>query len=167
MEGPHNVPDTDSLVSDFGRLFLRLRRIADAHLAEQGVSLARMKLLMYLRCEHNSARAADIANVFGQSPRTVSEAIAALERDGLVRRTPDLADGRVKRVSLTTAGEAAIAAAEPLRSHLDQAIFGALDAEERSQFRRALAKLDRVADALEAQGGLDERPGPAKAAPKA
>ena len=54
-----------------------------------------------------------------------------------------------------------------LRSRLDQAIFGALDAEERSQLRRTLAKLDRVADALEAQGGLDDRARPAKAAPKA
>ena len=147
------MPDTDSLVSDFGRLFLRLRRIADAQLAQQGVSLARMKLLMYLHCEHNSARAADIASVFGHSPRTVSEAIEGLERDGLVRRTPDPTDGRVKRISLTAAGEAAIAAAEPLRLRLNETIFGVLDAGEQSQFRELLAKLDRAADAVEEQGG--------------
>lgn len=156
------MPDTNSLVSDFGRLFLRLRRIADAHLAEQGVSLARMRLLMYLRCEHNSARAADIASVFGHSPRTVSEAIEGLERDGLVRRSPDPKDGRVKRISLTLAGEAAVAAAEPLRLRLNDTIFGVLGEDERLQFRQMLAKLERAADALEEQGGLApgaDRPG--------
>ncbi|MBB3910701.1 MarR family winged helix-turn-helix transcriptional regulator [Sphingomonas desiccabilis] len=151
------MTDTDSLISDFGRLFLRLRRIADAHLAGQGVSVARMKLLMYLRCEHNSPRAADIASVFGHSPRTVSEAIEGLERDGLVRRTPDPMDRRVKRISLTSAGEAAVAAAEPLRLRLNDVIFGVLDEEERSQFREMLAKLGRAADALEEQGGLEPR----------
>lgn len=149
------MPDSSTLISDFGRLFLRLRRIADAQLARQGVSLARMKLLMHLRCEHSGARAADIASFFGHSPRTVSEAIEGLERDGLVHRSPDPRDGRVKRISLTQAGEAVIASAEPLRVQLNQAIFGVLGDEERARFRAALSKLDAAADALEQQAGSE------------
>jgi DNA-binding MarR family transcriptional regulator len=151
------MPDSDSLLSAFGSLVLRLRRIADAQLSEQGVSLARMKLLMYLRCEHSSARAADIASFFGHSPRTVSEAIEGLERDGLVRRAPDPTDGRVKRISLTEAGEAVITSAEPMRLRLNQTIFGVLDEEERAQLRATLAKLDAAADRLE-QGGVSAVP---------
>jgi DNA-binding MarR family transcriptional regulator len=152
------MPDTTNLVDAFGGLVLRLRRIADAQLAEQGVSLARMKLLLYLRCEQDGARAADIASFFGHSPRTVSEAIEGLERDGLVRRAPDAMDGRVKRISLTTAGKAVIASAEPVRLRLNQAIFGVLDESERAHLREMLAKLDAAADALERQGRPERRP---------
>lgn len=148
----------DDLISDFGRLFLRLRRIADAQLAREGVSLARMKLLMHLNCEHSSARAADIASFFGYSPRTVSEAIEGLERDGLVQRVPDPLDGRVKRISLTPEGQAVIAAAEPVRAQLNQAIFGVLDLEEQAQLRGVLAKLASAADGLEREGGLEAWP---------
>ncbi|MFZ3482390.1 MarR family winged helix-turn-helix transcriptional regulator [Sphingomonas sp. 3-13AW] len=143
------MPDSTSLVDAFGRLVVRLRRIADAQLAEQGVSLARMKLLMYLRCEESGARAADIASFFGHSPRTVSEAIEGLERDGLIRRSPDRTDGRVKRISLTEAGEAAIASAEPVRLRLNRAIFGVLDEGERAALRDMLAKLEAAAHALD------------------
>ncbi|MCC2976075.1 MarR family winged helix-turn-helix transcriptional regulator [Sphingomonas sp. PL-96] len=152
----------DDLISDFGRLFLRLRRIADAQLAREGVSLARMKLLMHLNCKHSSARAADIASFFGYSPRTVSEAIEGLERDGLVQRVPDPLDGRVKRISLTPEGQAVITAAEPLRTQLNQTIFGVLDAEEKAQLREILAKLAGAADGMEREGGLEAWPSPSR-----
>jgi DNA-binding MarR family transcriptional regulator len=153
---------SDDLISDFGRLFLRLRRIADAQLARQGVSLARMKLLIHLNCEHSSARAADIASFFGYSPRTVSEAIEGLERDRLVQRFPDPLDGRVKRISLTPEGQAVIAAAEPIRAELNQAIFGVLDGEEQAQLREMLAKLGNAADGMEREGGLEAWPSPSR-----
>ncbi|MFV0622593.1 MarR family winged helix-turn-helix transcriptional regulator [Sphingomonas sp. ac-8] len=151
---------TESLLNDFGRLFLRLRRIADAELAREGASLARMKLLMYVQSQHPSVRAADIASYFGHSPRTVSEAIEGLERDGMIRRTPDPSDGRVKRIALTPAGEAVIASAEPLRTRLNEAIFGVLAPEDRQRLRETLAQLDAAADALEQQGGLGAEPPP-------
>jgi DNA-binding MarR family transcriptional regulator len=86
-------------------------------------------------------RAVDIADMFGFAPRTVTEALDALERDGLVRRDPDPHDRRVKCVSISSPDRQAIAATEPLRLQLVERIFGTLDQEERAQLYRIVGKL--------------------------
>lgn len=151
------MADPDPLPTDFARLYLRLHRVMDRAMAEQGASLAKSKLLLFV-ARQGSARAADIADVFGHAPRTVTEAIDNLERDGLVRRDPDPDDRRVKRVSVTPAGHDAVAATEPLRIALVARTFGTLDPAERAQFGAILAKLSDAVAACEAQHGLGETP---------
>ena len=131
----------DRLASDYGRQFLRMHRLIDRRMAEHGASLSRTKLLLYLVKEAGDARAADIAEFFGLAPRTVTEAIDGLERDGFVVRTPDPVDRRVKRLSITQEGRRAVEATEPLRLDLVEQIFGALDRDEADQLEQVLAKL--------------------------
>ena len=133
--------DLESLLADLARVFLRSHRLLDRRMTAEGASLARTKVLMYLEQQEGEARAADIAEFFGLAPRTVTESIDALERDGMVRREPDPQDRRVKRLSITEAGLAATAATEPLRLALVEQIFGVLDAEERERLGAILAKL--------------------------
>ena len=130
----------DDLSRNFGRLFLRMHRLLDRRMAQGGASLARTKLLMFVDKEGPS-RAVDIADMFGLAPRTVTEALDALERDGLVRRDPDKADRRVKRVSITEEGRRAMTATEPLRLQLTEQIFGVLSPEERAQLEVIVGKL--------------------------
>ncbi|HWK35730.1 MarR family winged helix-turn-helix transcriptional regulator [Sphingomonas sp.] len=132
--------DLENLASGFGKLFLRLHRLVDRRMASGGASFARAKMLMCIK-KDGPARAVDIADLFGLAPRTVTEALDGLERDGLVRRAPDPHDRRVKRVSLTDDGLSALAASEPLRLELLDRTFGALDAEERAQLAAIVAKL--------------------------
>jgi DNA-binding MarR family transcriptional regulator len=96
-------------------------------------------------------RAADIAEIFGLAPRTVTEALDTLERDGLVRRDPDKADRRVKRVSITDEGRRAMTATEPLRLRLTETIFGVLDPQERAQLDAIVTKLAEAIDREEAR----------------
>lgn len=135
-----NQADEDML-RHLSVLYQRMRRHMDQLLAGQGASLARVKLLMYIAGECGAARAADIADLFGQAPRTVTEALDALERDGLIQRTPDLDDRRVKRLATTETGAAAIAAAEPIRRKFFEDLFGMLDEDERKIFDAMLVKL--------------------------
>ncbi len=138
----------DPLATAFGKLFLRMHRLLDQRMAQNGASLARTKMLMHIDRE-GPVRAVDIAEMFGFAPRTVTDALDALERDGLVRRDPDAHDRRVKRVSITSAGRQAIAATEPLRLQLVERIFGILGQEERAQ-------LDRIVDKLSAAVAVEE-----------
>lgn len=144
------MPDDklDLLATAFGKLFLRMHRLLDRRMAQGGASLARTKMLMHIDRE-GPVRAVDIADMFGFAPRTVTDALDALERDGLVRRDPDAHDRRVKRVSITSSGRQAIAATEPLRLQLVERIFGTLDQEERAQ-------LDRIVDKLSAAVAVEE-----------
>lgn len=135
-----NRADED-LLRHLSVLYQRMRRHMDQLLAAQGASLARVKLLMFIARECGAARAADIAGLFGQAPRTVTEALDALERDGLIQRTPDPDDRRVKRLTITEAGAAAVAAAEPIRRKFIEDFFRVLDDDECAQFDGMLVKL--------------------------
>lgn len=135
------MDDREALFADLARVFLRSHRLLDRRMTAEGASLARTKLLLYLEGQEGEARAADIAEFFGLAPRTVTEALDALERDGMVRREPDPRDRRVKRLSITEAGMAATAATEPVRLALVEQIFGVLDQGERKRLGAILTKL--------------------------
>lgn len=140
---------SEDLASTLFGLLLRMQRLMNRRMAEQGASLARTKLLLFLQ-RRGPARAADIAEFFDNAPRTVTEAIDGLERDGLVIRSPDARDRRVKQVSITDQGARVIADTEPLRKGLIDGVFGALDAAERAQLAAILDKLLPALDAEEA-----------------
>lgn len=148
------MTDNDSLVEQFARLFFRIQRLMDRRMTEQGTSLARTKLLIYLERQAN-ARACDVATFFSLAPRTITEAIDGLERGGLVERHPDPTDRRAKRIVVTEAGRRAIAASAPLRDQLIGQIFGALDDDERARFNQLL---DKIETALQAEEGHAEKP---------
>ncbi|MEH3159552.1 MAG: MarR family transcriptional regulator [Sphingomonas taxi] len=140
---------SEALAADLFRLFLRMQRLMNRRMADQGASLARAKLLLFLQ-KRGPARAADIADFFDQAPRTVTEAIDGLERDGLVVRTPDAHDRRVKQVSITDEGRRVTSETEPLRQEMIGDVFGALTAEERAQLGAMFAKMQAALDRQEA-----------------
>lgn len=133
-------PEED-LLTDLARLYGALRRRFDRALMEQGLSLARTKMLYAIQGECGTARAADLADRFGLAPRTVTEALDGLERDGLVERVPDPVDRRAKRLQITPAGEAAVQVTEPLRQQLSHEIMAVLDEGERAALHVTLNKL--------------------------
>lgn len=131
----------EDILADLARVFGLLRRRFDRAMMQQGASLAQTKMLLSIQADKGSARAADIAERLGLTPRTVTEALDALERDGMIQRLPDPADRRVKRLEITAAGEAAVAATEPLRREMTEELLDILDPEERAHLHQALRKL--------------------------
>lgn len=132
---------SEDLAGDLARAYLLMNRRVDRAMTQSGASLAQTKLLLLIAASEGAARAADIAELFGQAPRTVTEALDKLEAAGLIRRTPDPNDRRVKRLALTPAGEATIASGEPLRRQLVEDVFAPLDRQERATLHTLLAKL--------------------------
>ncbi len=140
---------SEPLASSLFRLFLRMHRLMNRRMADQGASLARTKLLLFL-AKRGPARAADIAEFFDNAPRTVTEAIDGLERDGLVVRTPDTRDRRVKQVSITDSGRRVIGETEPMRQALIDDVFGVLSVGEQAQLEDMLGRMLAAVDAQEA-----------------
>ncbi len=139
---------SEPLASSLFSLFLRMHRLMNRRMADQGASLARTKLLLFL-AKRGPARAADIAEFFDNAPRTVTEAIDGLERDGLVVRTPDTRDRRVKQVSITDSGRRVIGETEPMRQALIDDVFGVLSAGEQAQLEDMLGRMLAAVDAQE------------------
>lgn len=135
----------DELLRELGQAFLLVHRHIDRAMTRQGASLAQSKLLIYVERHDGRARAADIADLFGQAPRTVTQALDALERDGLISRAADPDDRRVKRLAITAEGRRAIAATEPLRRELVRDMFVNFTGDDRRHLRDCLAKImDRL-----------------------
>jgi DNA-binding MarR family transcriptional regulator len=138
--------DEEDLLTDLGRLYGSLKRSFDRSMVERGASLARTKMLILIQKEGGTVRATDIAERFGIAPRTVTEALDGLEREGMILRTPDPADRRAKRISITADGEAAVAVTEPIRQALSKRILLGLGPEEQASFHATIRKLLRCID---------------------
>lgn len=135
------MKSSEVLLRDLARVYLMAHRLTDRAMTAQGASFARTRLLLLIQAGNGRARAADIAEVFTMAPRSVTDAVDALERDGLVRREPDPQDRRVKRLHITPAGQRAIDASEPMRVALTKRLFVAFDDDDRAQLDTLLQKL--------------------------
>jgi DNA-binding MarR family transcriptional regulator len=118
----------------------RMRRVFDGGMNACGVSLARTKVLSQL--QRGPARPSVLAAEFGFAPRTITELVDTLERDGLVTRQPDPTDRRALLVALTSDGEAALTVGHAARARLMTQVFGALEADDRATMARLLQTLD-------------------------
>lgn len=145
---PHDnrLSDGDQASAALRDFYLRSHRLIDRIMTAQGASFSRARVLMHI-ARGGPLRSIDLAESFGYAPRTVTEAIDGLERDGLVRRDPDPEDRRAKRISLTPAGIAAAAAAESSRVRYIEDVFGVLSAGECEEIVRVVGKLnERLAE---------------------
>lgn len=153
------MTDSLALAESLRDYYLKAHRLLDQAMKREGISYARLKLLVFIG-HAGSARATDIADFFGYAPRTVTEAVDALEREGLVARVPDPNDRRVKNISLTEAGDAIVGQAGPVRQYWLERVFSVLDAHERDALLAILDRMTAHMDALSsALPDPDEPPG--------
>ena len=123
------------------RVHHRMHRVFDSGMSACGLTLARTKVLARLQLG-GPARPSVLATEFGVAPRTITELVDTLERDGLVARKADPTDRRALLVTLTGEGEAALAVAGATRTRLMKQVFGALEADDRAAMARLLQTLD-------------------------
>ena len=89
----------------------------------------------------------ELAARLGVTQQAASKAVVEMEGMGLVSRVPDPADSRVRRVTLTTHGQALLAAGRTARAGLERAV--ATEVGDLAAAKRALLSL------LEHTGHLD------------
>jgi DNA-binding MarR family transcriptional regulator len=119
----------------------QLKRVVDEAMQAAGLSLARTKVLNQLRVE-GPMRQQALATCFGYAPRSITDMVDGLERDGLAERLDDPEDRRAKLVRLTPAGEFALDAALEVRGELVEHVFGVLTPADRAELVRLVDLLD-------------------------
>jgi DNA-binding MarR family transcriptional regulator len=100
-----------------------------------------------------------LTDLMSSDPNTIASLLERMEEAGLVRRDPDPADGRVKRVRVTPNGDQRLAAARSIALELQAEALAVLPAREHEKF---LARLECVADAC--REAAERSPGPRRAA---
>jgi DNA-binding MarR family transcriptional regulator len=138
------VPSKDVSALEVGQAYLelhhQLHRLVDQAMSSAGLSLARAKVLMWL-VDRGPMNQAALAGLLGFAPRSVTETVDILERDGLVTRTEDERDRRARIVSLTPAGREAYAVAQVVRQKSMDEIFGTLPARDRAALATLLTTI--------------------------
>ncbi|PZU08677.1 MarR family transcriptional regulator [Sphingomonas sp.] len=126
----------------------------DRVLKDQGVSLARFRLLAFIK-HAAPTRSVDVAEAFAYAPRTVTEALDGLERAGLIARRASPDDRRAKLIELTAEGEAALVQAEPEARRFVEDVFTALDDGEKATLAALVGKINaRLSDLASARAAL-------------
>jgi len=126
----HEVSTLD-IGQAYFELYHQLHRLVDQTMSSAGLSLARAKVLTRLS-ERGPMNQATLAALLGFAPRSVTDTVDALERDGLVTRTEDKSDRRARIVVLNPTGVDALADAQVVRQKAMDEIFGSLSTRERT-----------------------------------
>ena len=123
-------------------------RLSEARLKPLGFGLGHLPVLVALQ-DGRASTQRDLARFAKVEQPPMAQMLARMERDGLIRRAPDPADGRSSRITLTEAAEARLpdAIATLLRGN-QEVLSGFTEEETRllvDLLTRLIANLDRVA----------------------
>ena len=133
------------LISLAARAFARL---SELRLKPLGLGVGYLPVLVALR-DGEAGTQAELARVARTEQPPMAQMLARMERDGLIMRTPDPADGRRARVTLTDAARNQMPdAIAVLLAGNAQALEGFSEREARQlveMLKRLIANLDRVA----------------------
>jgi DNA-binding MarR family transcriptional regulator len=135
------------------RLWLRLftattvveRRVDSALKREFGSSLPRFDLLAQLHRAPDGLRMGELSERTLTTNGNVTWLTAALEREGMVKRRPDVADRRATVVKLTPAGRRHFETMARMHERLIAGLFDTLSPTERRALHGALGSLKQRA----------------------
>jgi len=135
-------------------------RLSEARLKPLGFGVGHLPVLVALRDGRASAQR-DLARFAKIEQPPMAQMLARMERDGLISRTRDPADGRSSHITLTPLAEARMpdAVAALLRGN-QEALRGFTDAEADALvdlLTRLIANLDRIAGAEAAPDAREDR----------
>lgn len=133
------MEDTDLAERMLG-CFTLIRRVLDDRLRPHGVSVARKRVLGVL--EHGAVRQNVLATVLDLAPRTITELVDGLERDGFVSRTTDPGDRRARLVDLTPTGRQVNDLALRTRQAVVAEMFADLSNAQRTALAEAMSVLN-------------------------
>lgn len=145
-----DLEDIGRIASGFGQIAAFMRMVGWREAEPIGLTPTQTACLSLLS-GRGASRVTALARLLGVTQPTASDAIAALERKGLVARRPDPGDGRATSIGLTEAGARVVRQTGQPPAALARAI-GALEPGERAGLQRALSK---TILSLQQQGAIE------------
>lgn len=122
----------------------RVNRLAQAHAdriaRRHGLTMQQWELLTRLRCCSGPADQHELCRSFGVTPPTLSALIDSAEERGWIRRSAHPGDRRRRRIELTAAGAALIAAVPHLGREVDGALTAGFTAADLDRLQGLLAR---------------------------
>jgi MarR family transcriptional regulator for hemolysin len=125
-------------------------RLSEARLKPLGFGVGYLPALVALR-DGRAETQRDLARFVRIEQPSMAQMLVRMERDGLIRRTPDPADGRSSRISLTDTAYARLPAACAVLFQGNRDALAGFSDKEATQLNallgRLIANLDRIGSA--------------------
>ena len=122
-------------------------RLSEVRLQPLGFGVGHVPVLVALQ-DGRASTQRDLARLARIEQPPMAQMLARMERDGLIRRTPDPADGRSRRITLTEIAQSSLPAAVATLLQGNREALSDFTAEEAAQFvgllKRLIANLDRM-----------------------
>lgn len=130
--------DREQLVQDNRQICLRMERLANRFMADEGLTAVQAHLLLYVleQGEHGTSLTA-IHREFGYSKATLSNMLKRLREKGYVRAASCAGDDRFKLLFATEKGEQAHEFLQNAVKNIQQQVYGCFSEQE-------LCTLDRL-----------------------
>lgn len=125
----------------------------DRELEKHGISTIKAAALFIIDSIGDEATPAEISRWILRRPHSVSGLLERMEKDGLIRKTKDLAKKNLVRVTMTPKGRRAYEIS--LKRKTINQVLGALTAEERKQM---YAMLERMRNKALKVAGITTKP---------
>ena len=140
------APRVEELMCALMGVSKTVRKFIEQRIVEHDLPAAwsgpRMGVLVQVH-RRGTLRMGDLAGRLGVAARTLTDMVDGLERDGLLARRPDPADGRATLLELTPAAQADFERVFAARLNFLKQVFSPLGGNERRQLLRLLTKLER------------------------
>jgi DNA-binding MarR family transcriptional regulator len=125
-------------------------RLSEARLKPLGFGVGHLPVLVALR-DGQASTQRDLARFARTEQPPMAQMLARMERDGLIARTPDPADGRSSLITLTQAAQARLPDAIDTLLQGNREVLSGFTNAETAQLvdllTRLIANLDRIASA--------------------
>lgn len=158
---PDHLPAPPRLTYLVKRLELAVRAAMDDIVGRLGVTVPQYTALSVLE-RHPGMSSAQLARRSFVSRQAGGEMLSALERKGLVTRTPDARNRRVLRIAITDAGRSLLAACDAAMDDLERQMLRDLSHADAERLRSLLgACTASLAPQRDAAGAPGERHDPA------
>ncbi|MER7622545.1 MarR family transcriptional regulator [Streptomyces sp. NPDC126503] len=139
-------PVVEGAVTRMKKLSVHLRRVREQSLADFDLERHEFDTLHKLAGRGGSAAPSDLAQDLDLAPASVTGRLDALEKRGLVRRTPSTTDRRRVVVELTPTGREIWHGAMDVLGHEEYRLLGVLSPVERTQLNDLLRRIMLVAE---------------------
>lgn len=125
---------------DLALIYRQMIRLLDRELAPLDLGHGRY-LYLFSLYNFDGRKQQELADIIGTDKAACTRALSKLELAGMIKRQPDKKDRRAMRVYLTGKGRRLRPRLEAVLENSITSFTGTLNASERGQLRRLLAKL--------------------------
>jgi DNA-binding MarR family transcriptional regulator len=145
------------------QLLMKAARLVDEEavrrvsLREGAPKLRRSHTALLPHLDLDGTRISDLADRLGVSKQAVSELVDDLEAAGVVKRTPDPADARAKRVTFTPKGLEGMMSGLGVLRDFEGELAAALGERPMRQLQETLVRLLDHLQSTREKGGVEER----------